>query len=94
LRQTFTRHPIERFVEGTRQPVEKLLDLRRFDHDRRRQRQYVARNRAHHQALPFSESDRGGADTVLRVERTFAGLVGDKLNAADQAEPARLADSG
>jgi hypothetical protein len=68
LREAFARHPIERLVERTREPIEELLDFRPFDHERRRQCQDIAHHRAHDQTLFLGEADGGRADAMLRLE--------------------------
>ena len=92
LRQPLTHHEVHRLVERASELVEQFVDLGRIDDERRAQRHHVADHRAQDQALGLGELHRLGADMVLRRERALALLVGDQLDAADQPEPARLAD--
>ena len=92
LRQALARDPIERLVQRPPEPVEEFVDFDNADDKRRRQRQHVADHRANKQAFLLGEMHGAGADAMLGLERTLAGLVGDEFHAADQAEAARLAD--
>ena len=82
-----------RLVERAAEAVEQLVDLVRRDDERRADRDAVAAERAHDQPSSLSEADAGRARRRPSASKArFVRLVGDDLEAADQADAARLAD--
>src|SRR5829696_1046699 len=85
-------HPILRMAERAAEAVEQFINLMRRDDQRRADRDAVAAQRAHDQALLLGEADAGGGYACLRIEGALRRLVRNNFEAADQADPARLAD--
>src|SRR5947199_7056053 len=75
--------PVERFVERAAELVEQLVDLGRLDDQRRADRNDVARDEAHDQALGLRVRDDSRTEAALRIEWPLARFVRREFNRTD-----------